>query len=92
MAFNYEHSDRENSSGKQFKREDLLEYSDIFASEFNKSALHDRILVLKVIKEDHVVIPPENFQYEVNETTENNPIISIASEDEIEEVSTSVVL
>ena len=77
-------SDREDSSRKQFKREDLLQYSEIFASEFNKSALHDRILVLKIMeKDDGVLILPENYlQYEVI-GTEDNPVASEEGNDEV---------
>lgn len=85
MACNDEHmSDREDSSRKQFKREDLLQYSEIFASEFNKSALHDRILVLKIMeKDDGVLILPENYlQYEVI-GTEDNPVASEEGNDEV---------
>jgi hypothetical protein len=84
MACNDEHmSDREDSSRKQFKREDLLQYSEIFASEFNKSALHDRILVLKIMEEDDGVILPENYlQYEVI-GTEDNPVVSEEGNDEV---------
>ena len=35
-------------SAKQLKPEDLLQYSNIFASEFNNSSLHDRVLVFQV--------------------------------------------
>ena len=39
-------------SAKQLKPEDLLQYSNIFASEFNNSSLHDRVLVLAVMHLD----------------------------------------
>ena len=85
MASNDVHN--EDSNKKQFKGEDLLQYCDIFSTEFNKSALHDRILVLKVMKEDYDVKLPEKCHYdEVNGTTEDNPT---ALEEELEKVSTN---
>jgi hypothetical protein len=82
------HSDYHKSAiEKQFRGEDLLQYCDIFSSEFNKSALHDRILVIKVMKEYDDVKLLENCQYdEMNTVTEDNPI---ASKEEPEKVSTS---
>ena len=71
------------SVGKHFKHEDLLEFSNIFASEFNNRELHDRILILKVIEDDHSTIPIKTNQQEVEEN-ENN---QVASEEEIQKVS-----
>lgn len=82
MASDNKHGDG-NSNGKQLRREDLLQYSNIFASEFNNSALHDRILVLKVIQGNHGLIPPDIYQTEYSKA-EDTPV---KSEEEIEEVS-----
>ena len=72
------------SSGKQFQREDLLQYSNIFASEFNNSALSDRILVLKVIERDHGIVPPDILPYSKAKATEDTLVLS---EEENEKVS-----
>ena len=70
--------------GKQFQREDLLQYSNIFSSEFNNKELHDRILVLKVLQGDHGLIPQYMYPYSKDKVTEDTPV---NSEEEIKVVS-----
>lgn len=86
MASDNERSDGSSvdSSGKQFQREDLLQYSNIFASEFNNSALSDRILVIKVIERDRDIKAPDILQYSKAKATEDTLVIS---EEENEKVS-----
>ena len=39
-------------SSKDLKIEDLDEFSNIFASEFNNSDIHDRVLCFQIIEDD----------------------------------------
>ena len=75
-------NDLRESSGKQLKHEDLLQYSSIFGSDFNKSELHDRILVLRV-EETLSAILPENCYFEVKKA-ENG---YAAAKEQLEEVN-----
>ena len=48
------------TSSKQIKHEDLVQFMNIFASEFNSDSFHDRVLVFEIIEEPERASEPEN--------------------------------
>jgi hypothetical protein len=48
------------ATSKQIKHEDLVQFMNIFASEFNSDSFHDRVLVFEIIEEPERASEPEN--------------------------------
>ena len=52
MAAENSKLDGEGCSSKDLKLEDFKELSNLFSSEFDKSDIHDRVLIFQIIEED----------------------------------------
>ena len=52
MAAENSKLDGEGCSSKDLKLEDFKEFSNIFSSEFNKSDIHDRVLIFQILEDD----------------------------------------
>ena len=58
-------------SSKEMKMEDLNKLSNIFASEFNSSEIHDRVLRFEVIKDEQFETRLDNSE-DINESESNS--------------------
>ena len=70
-------------SSKGMKMEDLNKLSNIFASEFNNSVIHDRVLCFEVIKDEELETKVDYSEDNESESNGSEGILSLSKSSDI---------